>query len=60
MTGHVYCISLQPSLLAIALMCLEAQEEHDPEHADQITEALKSLQQQLNVSTNSFFFLSQS
>lgn len=33
----------------MALMCYEAQEEHDPEHSDEITEVLGNLQQQLNV-----------
>ncbi len=47
-------VSLQPSLLAMALLCFEAQEQHDPEHTDKIPEALKSLQQQLNVSTSYF------
>ncbi|XP_038155037.1 cyclin-G1 [Cyprinodon tularosa] len=40
---------LKPSLLALALLCFEAQEEHDPEHTNQISEALKNLQQLLNV-----------
>ncbi|XP_017279675.1 cyclin-G1 [Kryptolebias marmoratus] len=40
---------IKPSLLAMALLCLEAQEQHDPEHANQISEALGSLQQLLNV-----------
>lgn len=43
-------LSLQPSLLAMALMSLEALDQHDPEHSDNISEALKGLQQQLNVS----------
>lgn len=50
-------VSLQPSLLAMALLCFEAQEEHDPEHTDKIPDALKSLQQQLNVSTNRYQLL---
>ncbi|XP_068181884.1 cyclin-G1 [Antennarius striatus] len=40
---------IKPSLLAMALLCYEAQEQHDPEHADKISEALKSVQQQLNI-----------
>ncbi|XP_008282575.1 cyclin-G1 [Stegastes partitus] len=40
---------IKPSLLAMALLCFEAQEEHDPEHMDEISEALKRLQQQLNI-----------
>lgn len=40
---------LKPSLLAMALLCYEAQEQHDPEHIDQILEVLESLQQQLNI-----------
>lgn len=40
----------------MALMCYEAQEEHDPEHSDEITEVLGNLQQQLNVGV-CFFFL---
>nr|XP_020474900.1 cyclin-G1 [Monopterus albus] len=40
---------IKPSLLAIALLCYEAQEQHDPKHADKISEALRSLQQQLNI-----------
>uniref|UniRef100_A0A667YWZ0 Cyclin G1 n=1 Tax=Myripristis murdjan TaxID=586833 RepID=A0A667YWZ0_9TELE len=39
----------QPSLLALALLCLEAQEQHDPEHIHKIAEALQSLQQHLNI-----------
>lgn len=49
---NLYPVSLQPSLLAMALLCYEAQEQHDPEYTDKIPEALKSLQQQLNVSTS--------
>lgn len=44
------CASLQPSLLAMALLCFEAQEQHDPRHTDKISEILTSLQQLLNVS----------
>ncbi|KAM7389634.1 hypothetical protein PAMP_023597 [Pampus punctatissimus] len=40
---------IKPSLLAMALMCFEAQDQHDPEHSDNISEALKGLQQQLNI-----------
>ncbi|XP_072251988.1 cyclin-G1 isoform X2 [Leuresthes tenuis] len=40
---------IKPSLLAIALVSFEAQDQHDPEHIDKISEALKSLQQLLNV-----------
>lgn len=50
----IYTVSLQPSLLAMALLCYEAQEQHDPEHTDKIPEALKSLQLLLNVSTTIF------
>lgn len=39
---------IKPSLLALALLCFEAQEQHDPEHANQILEALKNLQELLN------------
>lgn len=41
----------------MALMCYEAQEEHDPEHADGIAEVLGNLQKQLNVSSWVFFSL---
>lgn len=40
---------VKPSLLAMALLCYEAQEEYDPEHNDKIPESLNSLQQQLNI-----------
>ncbi|XP_053284613.1 cyclin-G1 [Pleuronectes platessa] len=40
---------IKPSLLAMAVLCYEAQEQHDPEHTDKISEALKSLQQQLKI-----------
>ncbi|KAM4622098.1 cyclin-G1 [Polymixia lowei] len=40
---------IKPSLLALALLCLEAQEQHDPEHMDTILEALQSLQQHLSI-----------
>lgn len=39
---------IKPSLLGMALLCYEAQEQHEPEHSDKIAEALKSLQQLLN------------
>ncbi|KAM4586201.1 cyclin-G1 [Fundulus diaphanus] len=39
---------IKPSLLALALLCFEALEEHDPEHINPISEALKDLQQLLN------------
>lgn len=41
----------------MALMCYEAQEEHDPEHADGIAEVLGNLQKQLNVSSWVFCFV---
>lgn len=40
---------MKPSLLAMALLCYEAQEQHDPDHTDKISEALKGLQQQLRI-----------
>jgi len=40
---------VKPSLLALALLSLEAQEQHDPEHADEISLALLSLQQHLSI-----------
>lgn len=40
---------IKPSLLAMALLCFEAQDQHDPEHTDNVSEALKGLQQQLNI-----------
>ncbi|XP_041846727.1 cyclin-G1 [Melanotaenia boesemani] len=40
---------IKPSLLAMALLCFEAQDQHDPEHIDVISEALQNLQQLLNV-----------
>lgn len=45
----VYLVSLQPSLLAMALLCYEADVQHDPEHSDKVAEVLESLQKQLNV-----------
>lgn len=42
----------------MALMCYEAQEEHDPEHADGIAEVLGNLQKQLNVSSFCLFVFS--
>lgn len=50
LTRDCVCVSVQPSLLALALLCFEAHDEHDPEHLDKISEALSNLQQQLNVS----------
>lgn len=49
-TRSCVCVSVQPSLLALALLCFEAHEQHDPEHLNKISEALSNLQQQLNVS----------
>jgi len=40
---------IKPSLLALALLCLEAQEQHDPEHDHNISEALHILQQHLSI-----------
>lgn len=40
---------IKPSLFAMAVLCFEAQEQHDPEHSDKISEALTSLQQKLNI-----------
>ncbi|NP_001315992.1 cyclin-G1 [Poecilia reticulata] len=40
---------IKPFLLVLVLLCFEAQEEHDPEHMNQISEALKNLQHLLNV-----------
>ncbi|XP_014267611.3 cyclin-G1 [Maylandia zebra] len=40
---------IKPSLLALALLCFEAHDEHDPEYLDKISEALSNLQQQLNI-----------
>ncbi|KAI4819378.1 hypothetical protein KUCAC02_004626 [Chaenocephalus aceratus] len=40
---------MKPSMLAMALLCYESQEQHDPEYSDKIAEALTSLQQQLNI-----------
>lgn len=33
----------------MALLCYEANEQHDPEHGDKVAEVLESLQKQLNV-----------
>lgn len=33
----------------MALLCYEADEQHDPEHSDKVAEVLESLQKQLNV-----------
>lgn len=35
----------------MALICNEAQDQHDPEHVDELSEALSSLQKQLTVSS---------
>jgi len=40
---------IKPSLLAMALLCFEAHDQHDPEHTDSVSEALKGLQKQLNI-----------
>jgi len=40
---------IKPSLLALALLRLEAEEQHDQQHVENIAEALQSLQQQLNI-----------
>ncbi|XP_056150403.1 cyclin-G1 [Lampris incognitus] len=40
---------VKPSLLALALLCLEVQEQHDPEHVHKISETLHSLQQHLSI-----------
>ncbi|XP_037635292.1 cyclin-G1 [Sebastes umbrosus] len=40
---------IKPSLLAMALLCYEAREEHDPDNIDQIAGALQSLQKKLNI-----------
>ncbi|TNM98687.1 cyclin-G1 [Takifugu flavidus] len=40
---------LKPSLLAMALLCYEAKEQHDPEDGDKVEEILESLQKQLNI-----------
>ncbi|XP_076020890.1 cyclin-G1 [Genypterus blacodes] len=40
---------IKPSLLAVALLCFEAQEQHEPEHVNNIADALKALQQQLHI-----------
>lgn len=34
----------------MALLCYEADEQHDPEHSDKVAEVLESLQKQMNVS----------
>lgn len=33
----------------MALLCYEAEEQHDPEHSDKVAEVLEGLQKQLNV-----------
>lgn len=40
---------IKPSLLAMALLCYEFQDQHDPEHSDKVSEALSSLQKQLTI-----------
>jgi len=40
---------IKPSLLAMALLCFEAQDQHDPEHSDKVSEALKILLKQLTI-----------
>jgi len=40
---------IKPSVFALALLALEAQERHDPEHGDQISEVLQSVQELLNI-----------
>ncbi|XP_077433782.1 cyclin-G1 [Vanacampus margaritifer] len=40
---------LKPSLLAMALLCLEAEDQHDPEERDQLSEALENLQKLLTI-----------
>ncbi|CAL8333514.1 unnamed protein product [Gadus morhua 'NCC'] len=40
---------IKPSLLALALLRLEAEEQHDQQHVEAIGEALQGLQQQLNI-----------
>ncbi|CAL8263801.1 unnamed protein product [Lota lota] len=40
---------IKPSLLALALLYLEAEEQHDHQHVENIAEALQCLQQQLNI-----------
>ncbi|CAL8237971.1 unnamed protein product [Boreogadus saida] len=40
---------IKPSLLALALLRLEAEEQHDQQHVAAIAAALQSLQQQLNI-----------
>ncbi|XP_077589424.1 cyclin-G1 [Stigmatopora nigra] len=40
---------MKPSLLAMALLCLEVDDQHNPEDRDQLSEALKSLQKLLTI-----------
>ncbi|XP_049589852.1 cyclin-G1 [Syngnathus scovelli] len=40
---------MKPSLLAIALLCLEVDDQPDPEERDQLSEALESLQKLLTI-----------
>ncbi|KAM9376656.1 cyclin-G1 [Pholidichthys leucotaenia] len=39
---------IKPSLLALAILCFEAQEQHDPIHVDKVSDALSALQQLMN------------
>nr|XP_061793415.1 cyclin-G1-like [Nerophis lumbriciformis] len=40
---------MKPSLLAIALLCLEVEDQHNPQDRNQLSEALKSLQKLLTI-----------
>ncbi|XP_077464649.1 cyclin-G1 [Stigmatopora argus] len=40
---------MKPSLLAMALLCLEVDDQHNPEDRNQLSEALKSLQKLLTI-----------
>ncbi|XP_077388196.1 cyclin-G1 [Festucalex cinctus] len=40
---------MKPSLLAMALLCLEMEDQHDPEERDQLSEALENLQKLLTI-----------
>lgn len=40
---------IKPSLLALALLCHEAREQHDSEYSQKISEVLQSLQQHLSI-----------
>lgn len=51
MTLCIYlCIYNQPSLVALALLALEVEEQHESESAEALRDAVKDLQQQLTVS----------